>query len=177
MKKDFFVSEKSIVKNTRIGKGVKIWHYCNITGCRIGDNTQIGSYCEIKEGAAIGSNCRIQAFVFIPEQIIIRDYVFIGPQVTFTNDRHPTAQRAIEKKWKCEKTIVCQYVSIGAAAVICPGLTIAEGTIIAAGSCLTKDTEAFAIVAGNPAKKIADIRDKKYAEKYKDIINSLKAAT
>ncbi|MBN1405391.1 MAG: N-acetyltransferase [Candidatus Omnitrophica bacterium] len=166
-----FISEKSIITNADIGKNVKIWHYCNIYGCKIGNNTQIGSYCEIKKNAKIGENCRIQAFVFIPENIIIGNYVFIGPHVVFTNDKYPTAVKAISSSWKCEETKVGDNVSIGAGAIICPGIKIAEATIIGAGSCLTKDTNAFSVVAGNPAKKIADIRDKKYAKIYKDIID------
>lgn len=174
MGKYFFISKKSIVKDAKIGKGVTIWHYCNIYGCSIGDNTHIGSYCEIKKDVIIGANCRIQTFVFICEGIVIQNYVFIGPQVTFLNDKYPTAQKAISKIWKCEKTIICSYVSIGGGVTICPGIRIAEGTVVGAGSCVTKDTEAFSIMTGNPAKKTADLRDKKYSGIYKDIIEALK---
>jgi len=88
---DIFISENSIVKNSKIGHGVKVWHFCNIYGCVIGDNTQIGSFCEIKEKVKIGKNCRFQSYVFIPEGTVIGDYVFLGPRVTFTNDKYPSA--------------------------------------------------------------------------------------
>ena len=43
---------------------------------------------------------------------------------------------------------------IGADAIICSGVTIGQGAIVAAGAIITKDVEPYAIVGGNPAKVI-----------------------
>src|SRR3989344_4198758 len=62
------IGQYSIVsEDVIIGEGSKVWHFCNLYGCRIGKNTQIGSYSEVKKDASIGDNCRLQARIFIPE--------------------------------------------------------------------------------------------------------------
>ena len=169
------ISESSVLNNVDLGEDVTIWHFCNLYGCRIGDHTQIGSYCEIQSHVSIGTYCRLQARVFIPEQVKIGDYVFIGPSVTFTNDKHPTVPKTIMRTWKCEKTEVGAYTSLGANAVIGPGVTIGSGAVVGSGSCVMANVSPFSIVVGNPARKIADIRDEKYREHYLEVIKALQS--
>ncbi|MGH9567562.1 MAG: N-acetyltransferase, partial [Candidatus Angelobacter sp.] len=57
-----------------------------------------------------------------------------------------------EKNWKVEKTLVKKGASIGSGATILANITIGENAIVGAGSVVTKDVPANAIVAGNPAK-------------------------
>jgi acetyltransferase-like isoleucine patch superfamily enzyme len=57
-----------------------------------------------------------------------------------------------EADWKVEKTKVCRGASIGSGATILCNVTIGENAIVGAGSVVTKDVPAHAIVAGNPAK-------------------------
>ena len=135
-----------------IGEGTKIWHEnkSNIYGKgRIGKNCNIGALVEIRH-PQIGDDCKIQAFVFIPEGVKIGDRVFIGPHVCFTNDKNPKAVGS----WQLRKTIVQDDVSIGAGAVILPGLTIGKGATIGAGAVVTKNVPAGVTVIGNPAKKL-----------------------
>ena len=94
------VGEYSIIReDVEIGEGSRIWHFCNLYGCRIGRNTQIGSYCEIKEGAIVGDDCRIQSYVFIPEYTEIGNDVFIGHGVIFANDRYPSIKTWRDNTW------------------------------------------------------------------------------
>ncbi len=177
--KNVFIGTSSIVKNSTLGNETKIWHYCNIYGTleqsiSIGENTQIGSYSEIKHGVNIGNNCRIQSSVFIPEGVHIGDFVFIGPGVVFTNDKYPSAIKTIQKTWKLEKTRVEGHVTIGAHVVIGPGVALGKYSVIGMGSIVTKDVPAYAVVCGNPAKIVGDIRDKKYAENYSELLNNEK---
>jgi acetyltransferase-like isoleucine patch superfamily enzyme len=51
---------------------------------------------------------------------------------------------------------------IGAAAIIMPNVCVGRSSIIGAGAVVTKDVEDYAIMAGNPARKIGDTRDEKY---------------
>ena len=151
-----------IREDVKIGAGTNIWHFCNLYGCKIGKNTQIGSYCEIKEDSEIGDHCRFQSYVFVPEGTKIGDNVFVGPRVTFLNDKYPTAKKAINKRWELESVVVEDEASIGGNATIFPGVKIGYRAFIGGGSVVTKDVPAYAIVWGNPAKIKGFVNDKKY---------------
>jgi len=122
--------------------------YQNIYESEIGEGTRLGAYVEIGR-AKIGKNCSIQAFCFICEGVTLEDNVFIGPRVTFTNDKRPPSHG---KHWA--KTLVKEGASIGAGAIILPGVTIGKNAIIGAGSVVTKNVPAGETWVGNPAKKL-----------------------
>ena len=89
----------------------------------------------------------------------VEDGVFVGHNVTFINDRFPRATRAdgglqTEADWVCTPTLVKRGASIGSSATILCGVTIGEGAMVGAGSVVTKDVPAGAVVAGNPARKL-----------------------
>lgn len=157
------VGKHSIVRDdVVIGKNSKIWHFCNLYGCKIGENTQIGSYCEIKEGVEIGDNCRLQSYIFISEKTKIGNNVFIGPKVNFMNDKYPTTKKTIEKTWILKPVVVEDDVSIGGNVTILPGIRIGKGSFIGAGSVVTKNVPPYAVVVGNPARVIGSVKDDKY---------------
>lgn len=133
----------------KTGKGTKVWHVelSNIGKCTIGENCTIHSHVWIGDRVKIGDQCKIQAFSFIPTGVRIGNNVFIGPRVTFTNDKKPPSG-----EW--EITIVEDFVSIGAGAVICPGVTLGKGCKIGAGAIVTKDVPKGETWVGNPAKKM-----------------------
>lgn len=132
-----------------IPASTKIWHpeKSVILTENIGEHCTIHAMCWIGLGVRIGDGCKIQAFTFIPECVSIGKNVFIGPRVTFTNDRYPPSAR---KDWAA--TVVQDDVSIGAGAVITPGVVIGKGARIAAGAVVTKDVPAGAHVRGVPAR-------------------------
>jgi len=143
-----------IIDNAEIGKNTVIRDYCNIYGCKIGDNCKIAAFVEIQKNVEIGDNCAIEAFVFIPSGVTIEDEVFIGPNVTFTNDMKP---RAVNPGWKEISTKVKKGASIGAGSTILCGVTIGKKAMVAAGSVVTEDVPEKTMVAGNPAKIIKKI--------------------
>lgn len=154
-----------------IGKDSRIWHFCNLYGCRIGENTQIGSYSEIKQDAEIGDNCRFQSYVFVPESTKIGNDVFVGPRVTFLNDKFPTAKKAVAKTWSLEAVVVEDEVTIGGGAIILPGVRIGCGAFIGAGSVVTKNVPSYAVVYGNPARLRGDVGENRYRDKILSVRN------
>ena len=160
-----YISEKALIaENVELGEGVKIHGFVNLYGCRIGDNSQIGTFVEVQKGAVIGRNCKISTHTFICEGVTIEDEVFVGHNVTFINDllprsTNPEGGLQTEADWVCIPTRVKKGASIGSSATLLCGITIGERAIIGAGSVVTKDVPPDTIVAGNPARVLRKIGD------------------
>jgi UDP-2-acetamido-3-amino-2,3-dideoxy-glucuronate N-acetyltransferase len=148
---------QSIAPDVRLGAGVRLARFVNLYGCVIGDETKIGTFVEIQKHATIGRRCKISSHTFICEGVTIEDGVFIGHGVTFVNDSYPRATTAAgelqtEADWRVEQTLVKRGASIGSGATVLANTTIGESAIVGAGSVVTKDVPAYAVVAGNPAR-------------------------
>lgn len=160
---DTSLTAPKIMEYTRVapdvvlGDNVRIFSFVNLYGCTIGDNTKIGTFVEVQKGVTIGSNVKISSHTFICEGVTIEDEVFVGHNVSFINDRYPRATAAdgslqTEADWSVVNTVVKRGASIGTSATILCGVTIGEGAIVGAGSVVTRDVPAYAVVAGNPAR-------------------------
>ena len=153
-----------------LGFKVVLYHegLVNLYGCRIGDETRIGTFVEIQKNAVIGKRCKISSHSFICEGVEIADEVFIGHGVMFTNDNFPRAtvpegQMQVDGDWKLLPIRVCRGASIGSNATILPGITIGEAAMIGAGAVVTRDVPDHAIVAGVPARIVGDVRSAREA--------------
>ncbi len=150
---------KRIAADVKLGSNVRIYDFTNLYGCEIGDDTKVGAFVEIQKGVKIGSRCKISSHTFICEGVTLEDEVFIGHNVTFINDRHPRAtngngQLQTEADWACVNTLVKRGASIGSGATLLCGITVGENALIGAGSVVTRDVPAGAVVAGNPARVV-----------------------
>jgi acetyltransferase-like isoleucine patch superfamily enzyme len=146
-----------IAPDVKLGQGVKIFAFTNLYGCEVGDETKIGTFVEIQKNAKVGKRCKISSHTFICEGVTIEDEVFVGHNVTFINDLYPRATAAggqlqTEADWECRPTLVKRGASIGSSATLLCGITVGERAVIGAGSVVTKDVPAGAVVAGNPAR-------------------------
>lgn len=134
-----------------LGPDVTIHPTANLYRCSIGAGTKIAAFVEAG-GCTIGERCKIQAFAYLCPGVVLEDEVFIGPHACFTNDMFPHA----EGDWNPQPTLIRRGASIGAGAVILPGVTIGEHALVGAGSVVTSDVPAGAIVYGNPARVARD---------------------
>jgi acetyltransferase-like isoleucine patch superfamily enzyme len=147
-----------IAPDVVLGDRVAIYHrdLVNLYGCRIGDDTKIGTFVEIQKNAHVGSRCKISSHSFVCEGVTIEDEVFIGHGVMFINDPRPRAtsdgQLQTEADWAVVPTRVRRGASIGSGATILCGVTIGEGAMIGAGAVVTHDVAPGATVAGVPAR-------------------------
>ncbi len=148
-----------IAPDVKLGKDVKIYAFVNLYGCEIGDETKIGTFVEIQKGANIGKRCKISSHTFICEGVTIEDECFIGHGVMFINDKYPRSTTGdgslqTEADWSVTPTRVQKRASIGSNATILCGVTIGEGAMVGAGSVVTHDVPAGAVVAGVPARPV-----------------------
>jgi len=121
---------------------------------KIGDHVAVGTSTVIEGDCVIGSNVSLQSMVYIPTNTILGDRVFIGPNAVLTNDRYPP-----HGKPPLQGPVVRDGVSIGAEAVILPGITIGEGALVAAGAVVTHDVPARMMAIGSPARFV-DLPDR-----------------
>jgi acetyltransferase-like isoleucine patch superfamily enzyme len=152
-------NDKQSLANVSVGENVRIFNFVNAYGCSIDDGSKVGAFVEIQKGVTIGKNCKISSHSFICEGVHIRDNVFIGHNVTFINDKFPRATNPdgslqTEADWHVVDTVIEKGASIGSSATILCGITVGEGAIVGAGSVVTKNVPAGAVVAGNPARII-----------------------
>lgn len=146
-----------IAPDVELGRDVKIHAFVNLYGCRIGDETGIGTFVEIQKGVSIGRRCKIQSHTFICEGVTIEDEVFVGHHVCFINDRFPRATNPDgsmkrEEDWQLERTRVGRGASIGSGAVVLSGVEIGEGALVGAGAVVTRDVAPGETVVGVPAR-------------------------
>ena len=146
-----------IAPDVKLGKNVVVHSFANLYGCEIGDEVKIGAFAEIQKGVRVGNRCKISSHSFLCEGVHLEDEVFIGHNVTFINDRFPRAtnghgQLQTQQDWSCVPTQVKKGASIGSSATILCGVTIGEHAMVGAGSVVTKDVPAHAVVVGNPAR-------------------------
>jgi acetyltransferase-like isoleucine patch superfamily enzyme len=140
----------SEVQAKNIGAGTQIWQFCVVlSGAQIGKDCNICSHCFIENDVIVGDCVTIKCGVQLWDGLRVGDAVFIGPNVTFTNDKHPRSKQYPEKFLQ---TTLKAGASIGANATILPGITIGEEAMVGAGSVVTGDVPAGAVVVGNPAK-------------------------
>ena len=148
---------KQSISDAEVGSGTYLADYINLYGCRIGSECKIGAFVEIQRDCVIGDRCKISSHSFICSGVRIGNGVFIGHGVMFTNDRYPKAVNPDGSlmgpaDWTLEETIVEDNVSIGTGSTILCGIKIGRGALIGAGSVVTRDVPAGAVVYGNPAR-------------------------
>jgi maltose O-acetyltransferase len=137
--KYFFL--KNVFKD--LGKNVNIRPNINFVN---GSNISIGDY------SGIGDRCFLQDI----GKIIIGQDVLMGPEVMIYTSNHKVQKDMIIRlqEYDVKDIVIEDDVWIGARVIILPGVTIGRGSVIGAGSIVTRNVDPYTIVAGVPAKVI-----------------------
>ncbi len=146
-----------------IGENTRVWHLAQIR-----ENASIGSACIVGRGAyidhgvQIGDNCKIQNAALIYAPAVIGKGVFVGPAAILTNDVHPRAVNPdgslkAADDWEQRGITVGDGASIGAGAIILPGIEIGAWALVAAGAIVTSSIPAHGLVSGIPARLIGRV--------------------
>jgi acetyltransferase-like isoleucine patch superfamily enzyme len=139
-----------LLESLTVGAGTRIWAFAHVLPKAV-----IGRDCNICDGVfvenevVVGDRVTVKCGVQLWDGLRIEDDVFIGPNVTFTNDRYPRSRHYLEKY---PETVVKRGASSGANSTILPGITIGPAAMIGAGSVVTRNVPANAVVVGNPGR-------------------------
>lgn len=150
----------TVSPEAQVGAGTTIWHHTQVReGARIGADCILGKNVYVDFDVWIGDRVKVQNNASLYHPLVIEDGVFVGPHVVFTNDRWPrainpdgTLKSAAD--WSPVQTRVRYGASIGAGAILLPGITIGRWAMVGAGAVVTKDIRERAIVVGSPATEI-----------------------
>jgi UDP-2-acetamido-3-amino-2,3-dideoxy-glucuronate N-acetyltransferase len=150
----YFAHETAVVdEGCQIGEGTKIWHFSHIMpNCVIGEKCNIGQNVVISPQVVLGKNVKIQNNVSLYTGVTCDDDVFLGPSCVFTNVINPRS--AVNRRSEYAKTHVGKGASIGANATIVCGNDIGAFAFIGAGAVVTKTVPNYALMVGNPVRKI-----------------------
>lgn len=153
---NYFVHETAIVDDgCEIGEGTKIWHFSHVqSGSKIGKKCVFGQSVNVGNNVSIGDFCKIQNNVSVYEGVTLEDYVFCGPSMVFTNVLNPRCEFPQRGSEFYAPTLVKYGASIGANATIVCGNTVGKFAFIGAGAVVTKDVPDYALMVGNPARRI-----------------------
>ena len=147
------VSPKAIV-----GSGTKIWQHTQVReGARIGANCIVGKGVYVDFDVTIGDDVKIQNGVYVYHGVTVEDGVFLGPGVILTNDKLPRAVNPdgslkADADWEVGPILIRRGASIGAGAIVLPGVTVGEFAMVGAGAIVTRDVPAQGLVYGNPTR-------------------------
>jgi UDP-2-acetamido-3-amino-2,3-dideoxy-glucuronate N-acetyltransferase len=149
---DYFAHESSYIdEGCQIGAGTRIWHFTHVMSrARIGQRCNIGQNVVISPDVIVGDNVKIQNNVSVYTGVVLEDDVFCGPSMVFTNVINPRSH--VSRKDEYRATRVKRGATLGANSTIVCGHTIGSYAFIGAGTVVTKDVPAYALVVGNPGR-------------------------
>jgi acetyltransferase-like isoleucine patch superfamily enzyme len=147
--------------SAKIGHNTVVWNWTQVReNAVVGDNTTIGQGVYIGPGVTVGADCKIQNGAKLYEPAVLANGVFIGPNVVLTNDRLPRSLQLVSYKakgegdWDKVGVTIGKGASLGANVVCVAPLTVGEWAFVGAGSVVSSDVKPYALLVGNPARQI-----------------------
>jgi UDP-2-acetamido-3-amino-2,3-dideoxy-glucuronate N-acetyltransferase len=143
-----------------VGPRSSIWNRAVLrNGATLGADCIIGRDAFIDEGVKLGDKVKVQNGALIYHGVTVGNGVFIGPGAILTNDRYPravtaTGELARGDDWAVSPIELLDGCSIGAGAVVVAGTKVGRFATVGAGSVVTRDVPDYALVAGNPARRL-----------------------
>jgi acetyltransferase-like isoleucine patch superfamily enzyme len=149
-----------IEADVTVGPRTSIWNRAVLrAGASLGAECIIGRDAFIDEGVRLGDRVKVQNGALVYHGVTVGSGVFIGPGAILTNDRYPravtaTGELARGDDWTISPIELADGCSIGAGAVVVAGTRVGRFATVGAGAVVTRDVPDYALVAGNPARRL-----------------------
>jgi acetyltransferase-like isoleucine patch superfamily enzyme len=145
----------TIYSDVNVGDGVQFGHNVMVReGVSIGRGSKLGTNVVVDGRSSIGARVSVQTGVYICTFSTVEDAAFLGPCCVFTNDKY-----VAQKPFKMVGPTVKKGASIGANALLFPGVTVGEGAVVGSQAMVNSDVPPRTIFVGIPAKKLRGVPD------------------
>jgi UDP-2-acetamido-3-amino-2,3-dideoxy-glucuronate N-acetyltransferase len=149
----FFVHPAGICESEHVGDRTRVWAFAHVLpGATVGADCNLCDGVFVENDVVVGDRVTVKNGVQLWDGVRLADDVFVGPNATFTNDPYPRSRRPPDA---FAVTQVHEGASIGAGAILLPGVTVGRHAMVGAGSVVTRDVPAHAQVVGNPARIVS----------------------
>jgi len=153
----FYTHPLALVESDAIGPGTRVWAWAHVMdGARLGADCNIGEHCFIESGVVLGDRVTVKNGVAVWNGVVAEDDVFLGPNAVLTNDLRP---RSKVYRSPVRPTLLRRGASVGANATLLCGITVGARAMIGAGTVVTKNVPANALVVGNPGRVVGRVCD------------------
>jgi acetyltransferase-like isoleucine patch superfamily enzyme/dTDP-4-dehydrorhamnose 3,5-epimerase-like enzyme len=145
-----YLHPHALCESVTVGEGTRVWAFAHVLPrARVGRDCNICDHVFIENDVIVGDRVTVKSGVQLWDGLRVADDAFIGPNATFSNDKYP---RSKHYQAQVLQTWIDRGASIGGGAAILPGLRIGARAMVGAGSVVTQDVPAKAVVFGNPAR-------------------------
>ncbi len=143
-----------VYAGVEIAAGFSCGHRVTVReGTEIADGVRVGTLCDLQGELTIGRYARLHSNVFVPRRSTIEEFAWLFPHVVLTNDPHPPSDTCTLGP------TIRRFAVVGAGATVFAAVDIGEGAVVGAMSLVRHDVPAHSVVAGVPAKVVAQTAD------------------
>jgi maltose O-acetyltransferase len=132
--------------------------------CGVDVNIEKGARFGSGKGVRVGNRSALGLDCLVIGPLVVGDDVMMGPRCCMLGSSHNTASTGVpmnQQGFLPDRAVVIEDdVWIGANVTVLPGRTIGRGSIVGAGSVITRDVPAYSVVGGNPAQVVASRTDR-----------------
>lgn len=154
-----------VAAGARLEKGAFVGDQAHVRErALVGAETVVGRGSAVDNDVTIGDRVKIQTGCYITAFSVVEDDVFVAPGVVTTNDRTAGRHGRDEPNRGCLLRRACR---IGARVVLLPAVEVGEEAFVGAGSVVTRDVPARAVVIGVPARRIRDVEPAELLERWR----------